>query len=510
MNTKPPRVLVAGWEVVVGLEVHVQLATQSKLFSPARVAFGAAANLDVDVVDAGLPGVLPVLNDAAVDMAVALGLALHCAVQDKSVFARKHYTYPDLPKGFQITQAEHPICLGGAIPFDDDDTEASLPLVRIHLEEDAGKSIHDLDPKHTLLDFNRAGTPLVEVVSAPALRSAQAAAAAFRSLRQIAMALGVCDGNLQEGSMRADANVSVRRVGDPVLGTRAEIKNINSPRFLEAAIEYEARRQITLLLSGGRVVQETRLYDAAAGTTRSMRSKEDLADYRYLPEPDLPTLVVDDARRARVRDRFSALAELPRQKAARYVSLGLSKSDAAVLCQDPATARFFEAALAVHDNPKGIANWVVNDVLRAAKAVARADERADEDEDDGDTVVDSDTPALSRLKFSAEDVGALVALLDAGVISGKSAKDVFTAMEAGEGAPAAIVDVRGLRVVKDTAALAEAVAAVLAAFPSEVQGYKDGKTKLLGFLVGQTMKKLQKADPKDVNQALLTALTADT
>jgi len=386
------------WETVVGLEVHVQLKTTQKLFSVAPVRFGQAPNVDVDAVDVGLPGALPVLNDEAVTLALRIGVALGCTVRAQSRFARKHYFYPDSPKGYQITQADEPILSNGGVVIDGDEGPREIPLVRAHLEEDAGKSIHD---EHgTRLDWNRAGTPLLEVVTQPALRSATEAMTFFRVLRAIAMAVDACDGNLQEGSMRADANVSVRRRGAP-LGTRVELKNINSPRFLHDAVEHEARRQVALLLAGGSVTQETRLWDPDRGESRVMRSKEDAPDYRYMGDPDLPLLVIDEAR---LDDVTATLPELPAARRARYESLGVAGAAAATIAFDPAVTHFFEAALAAANDgastsrAKSVANWVTNDLLGLPDALTRV------------------SPAA---------LGRLVALVDDGAVAGRAAKDLL-------------------------------------------------------------------------------------
>jgi aspartyl-tRNA(Asn)/glutamyl-tRNA(Gln) amidotransferase subunit B len=462
------------WQVVVGLEVHVQLLTRSKLFSPAPNRFGDLPNHNVDVVDVALPGTLPVPNAAAVDMALALGLALGCTIRRTSVFARKHYFYPDLPKGYQISQYDAPILEGGAVQVDG----RAVPLVRIHLEEDAGKSLHAEGQDASFLDYNRAGTPLLEVVSEPALRGGEEAERYFRALRRLVVALGICDGNLQEGSMRADANVSVRRPGAP-LGQRVEIKNLNSPRFLAMAVEHEARRQIAELSAGRAIVQETRLWDADRRESRAMRSKEDAEDYRYFEDPDLPPLVVTEAQIERVR---RALPELPDAMRDRFIhTLGLSAEDAAVLTAEREIAALFEDARAVHDHPKALANWVKNEVM--AQVNARG----------------LDPSEVARV-ISPRALGALVQLIDDGVISGKTAKDVFAELAAGRGAdPARIVDDKGWRVQRDDAALARLVDEVLVEHAADWQKLLGGKDKLMGFFVGAAMKKSGgNADPKAV------------
>jgi aspartyl-tRNA(Asn)/glutamyl-tRNA(Gln) amidotransferase subunit B len=463
------------WEIVVGLEVHVQLKTATKLFSPAPVRFGQPANVDVDAVDTGLPGALPVLNQQAVDLALKVGLACGSTIRRDSVFARKHYFYPDLPKGYQISQHDKPILEGGCVAVVVDDAtgrEKLIPLTRAHLEEDAGKSMHGDDG--TRLDWNRAGTPLLEVVTAPALSSADEAMRCFRALRALVMALDVCDGNLQEGSMRADANVSVRRPGAP-LGTRVEMKNINSPRFLHDAVVDEARRQIALLARGERVIQETRLWDADKGASRSMRSKEDAPDYRYLPDPDLPVVVVDDARVDAAR---ASLPELPAQKKRRYVDgFGLAARAAAVVVDDAATAAFFDAAAALAPgHEQSLANWLLNEVLGLDDGLARV------------------TPV---------QLARLVVLVDDGAVAGKSGKEVVRALGRDDDVDA-VVDARGLRLqqggdVDD--AVRAVVRDVFAKNPAQVAQVKGGKDKVKGFLVGQALKALKgAADPKRVQR----------
>lgn len=478
--------VIDGFEVVVGLEVHVQLLTHSKLFSPAENDPRASPNTNVDVVDVGLPGTLPVLNAAVPEMAARLGIALGATVRQRSTFARKHYVYPDLPKGYQISQADEPIVEHGTLTFEATTGACSVHIVRAHIEEDAGKSLH-LDGPFTYLDYNRAGTPLLEVVTAPELRSADEAMACFRALRSLVMALGICDGNLEEGSMRADANVSVRRVGERALGTRAEVKNLNSPRYLAAAVDHEMRRQVLELLAGRAVIQETRLWDPDRKETRALRSKEDAHDYRYVTDPDLPPVLVDDVTLARVR---STMPELPEAKTRRYVEeLKLSAGDARVLVEEPALARFFEAALAERASPKALANWIVNDVMAALKARSLAPE--------GITQV-----------LSASALASLVALVEEGAISGKTAKDVLAALAAGEGTdPVALVDARGWRKATDAGALDAAAERALDDNPDQVDKIRAGKGKVLGFLVGQVMKASGGGfDPKDVSHALVGAL----
>ena len=476
------------WETVVGLECHVQLSTRTKLFSPAPSNSGDPPNTNVDVVDAGLPGVLPVLNDQAVRHAIALGLALGAKINRRNVFARKHYFYPDLPKGYQISQLELPIVEDGALTFDVGGVEKTVRVVRAHLEEDAGKNLHV--ERGSACDYNRAGTPLLEVVTAPDLRSAEEAAAFFKELRRLVVWLGVCDGNLEEGSMRADCNVSIRRPGAAEYGTRTETKNLNSIRSVQDAVAHEARRQAFELSAGRAIVQETRLWDQDVGDSRSMRGKEEAHDYRYFPDPDLPPVAITDDEIEAVR---AALPELPRAQQARFSrELALSPYDAGVLCADRGTAVFFEQALghAGKGAAKPIANWTINEVLRVAKA--KAGEGAD----------------ASSSGIPPRAVAEIVRLVADGTISGKIAKDVFAEVEAGRGDdPARIVDEKGWRVVRDDAALDAAVAAAFAANEPVVAKILAGQDKAKGFLVGAVMKALSgKADPKDVQRAVDDAL----
>jgi aspartyl-tRNA(Asn)/glutamyl-tRNA(Gln) amidotransferase subunit B len=470
--------LVDGFETVVGLEVHVQLLTTRKLFSPALVRVGQPANIDLDAVDAGLPGALPVLNREAVRCAIRLGLAVDAHIDQASQFARKHYFYPDSPKGYQTSQHERPVVVGGAVDVVIDDASGEtmrVELVRAHLEEDAGKSLHSEHEDVTRLDFNRAGTALLEVVTTPSMSSGDEAMRFFRTLRGIVMTLGICDGNLQEGSMRADANVSVRRPGD-ALGTRVELKNINSPRFLMEAVEHEAARQRRLIQRGDVVVQETRLWDGEAKQSRTMRSKEDSPDYRYLPDPDLPPLVIGDDEIARER---AALPQLPLSRRRRYVAaIGLSQAQAGVIVDDVAvTAAFEDACALAPGHERAVANWLLNDV---AGVVA-----------DGGHVA---AAALARL----------VVLVETGVVAGKDGKALLRAIvddgATDAAAVDALVDARGLRLqqgsdVED--ALRGVIAAVFSANPTQVAQVRSGKDKVKGFLVGQVLKSAGKGiDPK--------------
>lgn len=481
------------YQMVIGLECHVQLLTNTKLFSRATNRYGDAPNTNVDVLDAGLPGTLPVINERAVELAIRLGHALGCDIRTESEFARKHYFYPDLPKGYQISQFDKPICEGGSITVTlEDGTEKTVGITRIHIEEDAGKNTHVEGGNASFVDYNRAGTPLVEIVTEPDMRSAEEAMAVYKALRAIVTYIGVCDGNLQEGSMRADCNVSVMKKDADTFGQRTEMKNINSIRFVGQAIDFEARRQILELESGNTIVQETRLWDSSRKESRAMRSKEEAHDYRYFPCPDLLPLVLEDGLVERIK---SELPELPGQKRARFEStLGLSAYDAGVLTDEKAIADYFETALSVHQNAKGIANWVINEVLRVVKAGAGDD--------------DISTSGIDACPITAEAIGKLVKLIDDGVISGKIAKQVFAELAAENGTdPEAIVEEKGWKVERDEGKLKAIIAEIVEKHPDEVERFRGGKKKLMGFFVGQVMKATQgKADPKEVNRLLGAAL----
>jgi aspartyl-tRNA(Asn)/glutamyl-tRNA(Gln) amidotransferase subunit B len=475
------------YEAVIGLEIHAQLLTATKIFCGCSTAFGAPPNAHSCPVCVGLPGALPVLNRKAVDLAVTAALALGCEVQERSVFARKNYFYPDLPKGYQISQFELPLALGGGLQMPASVGGRFVRLTRIHMEEDAGKSLHegfaDSDRK-TYLDYNRSGTPLVEIVSEPDMRSAAEAALFFETLRQILVWLGVNDGNMDEGSLRCDANVSVRRQGDTKLGTKAEVKNVNSFRYLEKAIDYEIGRQIDVLDHGGRVVQETRLFDAARGTTHSMRSKEEAHDYRYFPEPDLPPLVVDQARRDGIAAR---LPELPDARRRRLISeYGLPEYDAALLTQTRGVADYFEQTARQSGNAKAASNWVMGEVLRNMK------ERA---------------IAIEAVPVTPAALGELIGILDKGTISSTVAKDVFAKMYDTGRAAAEIVAAEGLAQISDSSSIAPIVQKVLAAHPDVVAEIKAGKDRKFQFLVGQVMKEMKgKGDPKLVTGLMRAAI----
>jgi aspartyl-tRNA(Asn)/glutamyl-tRNA(Gln) amidotransferase subunit B len=472
---------MAQWEVVIGLETHAQLSTAAKIFSGASTAFGAAPNTQACAVDIALPGVLPVLNRGAVERAIRFGLAVGATISPRSVFARKNYFYPDLPKGYQISQYEIPVVQGGAIPIVSPARgEITVRLTRAHLEEDAGKSLHEDYHGMTGIDLNRAGTPLLEIVSEPDIRSSDEAVAYAKALHALVQWIGICDGNMQEGSFRCDANVSVRRAGEP-LGTRCEIKNLNSFRFMQQAIDYEVRRQIELIEDGGTVVQETRLYDPDRHETRSMRSKEDAQDYRYFPDPDLPPLVISPAWIAEVK---AALPELPAAMKARFVAqYGLPAYDATTLTATRGLAAYYEDTVAaLGGEPKLVANWVQGEVSAALN-------RAELD--------------IAQAPVSAGRLAALLKRIGDGTISGKIAKGVFDAMWAGEGDADAIIEKQGLKQISDESAIEKIVDDVLAANPAIVAEFRAGKEKAFNSLVGQAMKATKgKANPAQVNALL--------
>ena len=479
------------YEAVIGLEIHAHLLTRSKMFCGCSTSFGAPPNSHVCPVCLGFPGALPVLNHAAVDLGIRAGLALGCQINETSIFARKNYFYPDLPKGYQISQYEQPLASAGVLEYAVPEGLRRVRITRVHLEEDAGKSLHegfaDSD-RHTYLDYNRSGTPLIEIVTEPDLRSAADAAEFFTRLRALLMWLGVNDGNMEEGSLRCDANVSVRRTGATGLGTKAEVKNLNSFRFLQKALEYEIERQAALLDAGGRVVQETRLWDPARGETASMRSKEEAHDYRYFPEPDLPPLVVDEARIAAVR----ALAPLdaPEARRQRFVSqYALPEYDAGQLTQSRAVADFFEETVRAGAPPKVTSNWMMGDLARSLNHTGR-------------TITDSPvTPAR---------LAELLGLVEAGTISGAIAKAVLERMFASNLGARAIVEAEGLAQISDDTQIAATIADVLNRHSDAVAQFRAGKTTALGFLVGQVMKATGgKANPKRVNQLLQEALAAE-
>ncbi len=475
------------WEIVIGLETHAQLATRSKIFSGASTAFGAAPNTQASAVDVALPGVLPVLNRAAVELAIRFGLAIGATVAPRSVFARKNYFYPDLPKGYQISQYELPVVQHGSLSFvSPEGGEKTVRILRAHLEEDAGKSLHEDFHGMSGIDLNRAGTPLLEIVTEPDLRGAKDAVAYARTLHALVRWIGICDGNMQEGSFRCDANVSVRRPGAP-LGTRCEIKNLNSFRFMEQAIDYEVRRQIELIEDGGSVVQETRLYDPDRDETRSMRSKEDAQDYRYFPDPDLLPLLIAAADIERVR---ATMPELPQARRERFQSeYGLSAYDADALTGARESADYFEALVkAGAAEPKLCANWQTGELAAALKR---------------------DGLEIAACPVSAAALGGLLRRIADGTLSGKMAKEVFEAMWAGEGAADAIIEARGLKQISDSGAIEKLVDEVLAANARQVEDYRAGKEKAFNSLVGQVMKATKgKANPAQVNEILKRKLGA--
>jgi len=469
------------WETVIGLEIHSQLSTKSKIFSGASTAFGAEPNTQACAVDLGLPGVLPVLNKEAVVMALRFGLAVNAKINQHSIFARKNYFYPDLPKGYQISQFEIPIVGQGEIEISTEEGETKMVgITRAHLEEDAGKSIHDLYDDYTAIDLNRAGTPLLEIVSEPDMRSAKEAVAYAKKVHSLVQYIGICDGNMQEGSFRCDANVSIRKKGAKELGTRTELKNINSFKFLEKAINLEVQRQQDVLEDGEEVVQETRLYDDMKNETRSMRSKEEANDYRYFPDPDLLPVEIDDALLTQIK---TTLPELPTEKKSRFIrEFSLSTYDAENLTSQKAFADFFESMLSEDTDAKLSANWVMGE-LSAALNKNQMDIK--------------DSP------ISAIELSGLVKRIEDETISGKIAKDVFKAMWKGQGSADEVIESQGLKQMTDITAIESIIDKVLANNSSQVEQFKSGNTKMLGFFVGQVMKETQgKANPKQVNQLL--------
>jgi len=470
------------WEVVIGLEIHAQLATRSKIFSASSTAFGASPNVQANLVDLGYPGVLPVLNAEAVRMAALFGLAIGARVARRSVFARKNYFYPDLPKGYQISQYELPIVEDGSVDILlDDGTRKTIGVTRAHLEEDAGKSLHEGFGAHSGIDLNRAGTPLLEIVSEPDMRSAREAIAYMKKIHTLVRYLDICDGNMQEGSFRCDANVSVRHKGKHEYGTRCEIKNLNSFRFVEKAINYEVARQVDIIEGGGSVVQETRLYDPDRNETRSMRSKEEANDYRYFPDPDLLPLVLEDAWVERVR---ADLPELPDEKAGRFVrEHGLPDYDAGVLTSSRELAAYFEEVVAkLGGQAKLAANWVMGDLSG---------------------LLNRDGLDIGASKVDAARLAGLLARIVDDTISGKIAKDVLEAMwEEGRDADA-IIEARGLKQITDGGAIEKVIREVMDASPAQLADYRGGKDKLFGYFVGQVMKATGgKANPAQVNELL--------
>lgn len=480
------------WDVVIGLEIHAQLATKSKIFSGASTAYGAEPNTQACTVDLGLPGVLPVLNKEAVMMAVRFGLAVDAEIGRRSVFARKNYFYPDLPKGYQISQMDLPIVGKGYLDIELDDGETKrVGITRAHLEEDAGKSLHDAIPNCTGIDLNRAGTPLLEIVSEPDMRSAKEAVAYMRKIHSLVQYIGICDGNMQEGSFRCDVNISLRRSPDDEFGTRTELKNLNSFRFVEQAIHTEIERQADILESGGAITQETRLYNPDLDETRAMRSKEDANDYRYFPDPDLLPVELDDAIIESIR---AELPELPDVKKSRYISeLGLSAYDAGVLTASKPTADYYEAVIACGVDAKLAANWV-NGEMSAA--------------------LNKSELSFEQSPMSAELLAGILKRIADNTISGKIAKQVFEAVWSGEGDADAVIEAKGLKQITDTGAIESIIDEVMANNAAQVEGYRaaepDKRGKMIGFFVGQVMKASQgKANPGQVNQLLKKKLDAE-
>lgn len=470
------------WEPVIGLEVHIQLLTKSKIFSGASTAFGALPNTQACAIDLGLPGILPVLNEAAVQMAVKLGLAIEGEIAKHSVFSRKNYFYPDLPKGYQISQYELPIVKNGHLNLYLDTGKAkTISIQRAHLEEDAGKSLHEDFQGMTGIDLNRAGVPLLEIVSGPDLRSAEEAVIYLKTLHTLVRYLEICDGNMQEGSFRCDVNVSVRKIGDKILGTRAEIKNLNSFRFIEKAIKYEIDRQIALLEEGGKITQETRLYDSLKNETRPMRSKEEAHDYRYFPDPDLLPLALSEEFIDVIR---ATLPELPEQKAKRFKThYGLTDYDVKLLTSSQETADYFEqVVLESHCQPKLAANWVMGDLA---------------------ALLNKQNLNLTESPISSTQLGNLLTRIEDKTISGKIAKTIFEALWKNGGTVDAFIERQGLKQLSDANTLENLITKILAAHPQELADYRSGKTKLLGFFVGQVMKASEgKANPGEVNEIL--------
>ncbi len=475
------------FEAVIGLEVHAQLKTKTKIFCGCSTAFGAPPNTHVCPVCLGMPGVLPVLNRQVVDFALRMAIATHCRVSSHSRFARKNYFYPDLPKGYQISQYELPIASGGYVDIEVNGGRQRIGITRIHMEEDAGKLSHDPERPFSRVDLNRTGVPLIEIVSEPDIRSPEAAGAYLRQLRAILRYLDICDGNMEEGSFRCDANVSIRPKGTKPFGIRTELKNLNSFKHVEKALFFEIERQRDVLLDGGRVVQETRLWDPDKNRTTSMRGKEEAHDYRYFPDPDLLPLRIDDEWIDSVR---AALPELPEQKRARFVQLyELPEYDAGLLTDSRELADYFEACVKEFPKPKQVSNWIMGSLLGLLNAAGKT---------------------IDASPVGAAELAGLLELVDSGVISGKIAKTVFDEMAATGRSAADIVETRGLVQVSDTAAIEKVVAGVLAGFPEEVTAYQNGREKLLAFFVGQIMKATRgKANPQVVNEVLKNRLKTE-
>ncbi len=473
------------WETVIGLEIHVQLSTKSKLFSGGSTEFGAESNTHVDLIDMGLPGVLPVANREAFYKAIRFGLAIGAEINQTSTFDRKNYFYPDLPKGYQITQMTKPIVEKGSIKIITDNEEKVINITRAHLEEDAGKSIHDLFEGETGVDLNRAGTPLLEIVSEPEISSAKEAVAYFKAIRQLVTFLDICDGNMAEGSMRCDVNVSIKKNGESELGTRAELKNINSFKFIEKAINYEIDRQIRVLENGESVVQETRLYDSEKNETRSMRSKEEANDYRYFPCPDLLPVVISDDE---LKEIINNLPELPEEKEKKYISeIGLEESEAKIISSSKTMANMFEQASSKTNDAKLVARWLVGDVS---------------------ALLNKENIEIDESNLSAENFGKLIERISDNTISGKIAKSVLEEIWENGSDVDEIIESKGLVQIQDESLLEEIANKIIESNPEQVLAYKGGKDKLFGFFVGQVMKETQgKANPKSVNEILKKLLS---
>ena len=468
------------WETVIGLETHVQLSTKTKLFSRASTAFGASPNTNVNLIDCGLPGVLPSVNKEAFYKAIRFGMAIDAQINQTSIFDRKNYFYADLPKGYQITQMDLPIVLGGSIDIQLEESIKTINITRAHLEEDAGKSIHDEYDGFSAIDLNRAGTPLLEIVSEPEISDAKEAVAYMKAMHQLVTYLDVSDGNMAQGSLRCDANVSIRKKGEKELGTRTEIKNINSFKFIEKAINFEIKRQIKLLENGDKVTQETRLYDSSKDETRPMRSKEFANDYRYFPEPDLLPVVISDEEIQKIRSEFP---ELPKEKEARYQDkFGLSAYDSQIISSSKSMADFFDAAAEKIENYSLLSNWLIGEIS---------------------AYLNREQIEIHKSKLTSDNVAMLINRIDDQTISGKIGKSIFEEMCLSGSTPDEIIESQGLKQISDDGAIEEIIMTVISENPSQVKAYLDGKDKLFGFFVGQVMKLTEgKANPKAVNSIL--------